>query len=190
MTEEIAVHPDATIGQEYREDADDPKIGTGSVVRSGTTIYCDVTIGSDFQTGHDVLVREQTSIGDDVLAGTKTVIDGYSDIGSHVSLQTGVYVPSHTTIGDNVFVGPQATLTNDPYPIRRDAELCGPTLKRGISVGANATILPDVTVGEHASVAAGAVVTTDVSPNIAVGVPADHRSLPEGQSGKTTMVPS
>lgn len=176
---------DPTIGLKYSENAEPVQIGEDATIRAGTIIYDDVVIGDRFSTGHHALVREQTRIGDDVLVGTQTVIDGYSEIGSNVSLQTGVYVPSHTVIGDRVFIGPHAALTNDPYPVRdEDAELAGPTLEDSVTIGANATIMPNVTVGEGAFVAGGAVVTTDVSPQtLAVGVPADQRPLPPELDG-------
>jgi len=183
-----AIHPDATLGYEYGTDTTPVQLGANAVLRAGTIVYRDVTIGDDFTTGHNALVREDTTIGDDVLVGTNTVIDGTCEIGAHVSLQTGVYVPSNTTIGDNVFVGPQAVLTNDPYPVRQDTGLAGPTIKEGASIGANATILPGVTIGENAFVAAGAVVTADIPPNtLAMGAPAGHRPLPEPLSGGNTL---
>ncbi|OIB56100.1 transferase [Natrialba sp. SSL1] len=163
-------------------------LGADPTVRAGTIIYNDVVIGDGFSTGHHALVRELTEIGDDVLVGTKAVIDGRSTIGSHVSLQTGVYIPSHTEIGDYVFLGPHAVLTNDPYPIRKDVELAGPTLEDHVSVGANATILPDVTVGRGSFVAAGAVVTEDVpEETLAVGAPAQHRPLPDTLQGENDI---
>lgn len=178
MSSEIETEPETTIGHAYDSGTSDPVIGEDATVRCGAIIYDDVIIGARFNTGHDVLVREFTEIGDDVLIGTKTVIDGRTEIGSNVSLQTGVYVPSHTTIGDNVFIGPHAVLTNDPFPVRKDVDLEGPTIEDGASIGANATILPGVTVGAGAFVAAGAVVTEDVPPEtLAVGVPASHRPL-------------
>lgn len=180
----VSVDDEATVG--YASGGDDGRtvIGDDAVIRSGTTIYGDVVIGRGFVTGHDALVRERTAIGDDVTLGTKSVLDGSVQIGSNVSIQTGVYVPPETEIGDRVFVGPNAVLTNDPYPLRLDAELAGPTLEDDVSVGANATILPGVTVGEGAFVAAGAVVDDDVPPaTLAVGVPADHRPLPDELSG-------
>lgn len=161
-----------------------PVIGSESTIRSGAIIYSDVRIGDRFTTGHNVLIREQTTIGDDVVAGTNTVIDGTTTIGSRVSMQTGVYIPTETTIGDNVFLGPHAVLTNDPYPIRTDVDLIGPILEDGVSIGANATVLPGVAIGEGSFVAAGAVVTEDVPPNtLAVGTPAVHRRLPEPLQG-------
>ena len=178
----------ATVGYAHAPDAEPAKIGDDATVRAGTIIYADVRVGDDFTTGHNALVREDTTIGDDVLVGTDTTIDGSSTIGSHVSLQTGVYVPTHTTIGSQVFVGPRAVFTNDPYPIRREADLAGPTLEDHVSIGANATLLPGVRVGEGSFVAAGAVVVRDVPPKtIAVGVPARHEPLPKELDAKNTI---
>lgn len=178
----------AVVGYRHRDDADPTRLGDDARVRRGTVIYADVTIGDGFNTGHNALVREDTAVGDEVLVGTDTVIDGTTVIGSHVSLQTGVYVPTNTDIGDNVFLGPRVVLTNDPYPVRRDVEMSGPTIEDGASIGANATILPGVTVGENAFVAAGAVVTRDVpSDTLAVGTPAQHRPLPDALAGENQL---
>jgi len=186
---EATVDADVTLGYNYDEEATPTVVGDRAIIRSGTTIYADVEIGDDFTTGHDVLIREETTVGGDATVGTKTVIDGATRVGSHVSLQTNVYVPSETIIGDNVFVGPCAVLTNDPYPVREDCELSGPTVQDGATVGANATLLPDVTVGENAFVAAGAVVTEDVPPStLAVGAPAEIRPLPESLVGGNTLI--
>lgn len=188
MQSEPAADSGAIIGHSYDSDTSPPVIGENPTIRHGSIIYDDVIIGDGFSTGHDVLLREFTEIGDDVLVGTKTVIDGRTDVGSHVSLQTGVYVPSHTTIGDNVFIGPHAVLTNDMFPVRTDTELVGPTIEDGASIGANATLLPGVTVGEEAFVAAGAVVTEDVPPKtLAIGVPAIHRPLPDELQGRNEI---
>ncbi|WP_312907178.1 acyltransferase [Natronosalvus caseinilyticus] len=174
----------SSIGYEYDNDTRSPVIGADPTIRTGTIIYDDVLIGDRFTTGHYALIREQTRIGDDVLVGTNATIDGTSTVGSNVSMQTGVYVPAETTIGDHVFLGPNAVLTNDPYPLRREVELEGPTLEDHVSVGANATILPGVTVGRGSFVAAGAVVSADVpEETLAVGVPARHEPLPASLRG-------
>ncbi|QWC20214.1 DapH/DapD/GlmU-related protein [Halorubrum sp. 2020YC2] len=178
----------ATLGYEYAADAGATVLGADATVRSGSIVYADVRAGDGFTTGHNVLVRERTELGDDVLVGTNTVIDGETTVGSNVSLQSGVYVPQETTIGDDVFVGPGAVLTNDPYPVRRDADLDGPALGDSVSVGANATVLPGVSVGERSFVAAGAVVTEDVPPETLVaGVPAAPRDLPEPLDGPNSI---
>ncbi|XVH33844.1 DapH/DapD/GlmU-related protein (plasmid) [Haloferacaceae archaeon DSL9] len=186
--------PDATVQDNvafgYPDGSAGPiSIGADATIRSGAIIYGDVEIGDAFTTGHNIMVREETSIGDNVLIGTDTVIDGTTTIGSNVSIQTGVYIPTNTTIGDRVFLGPRAVLTNDPFPVRKDVELEGPTIEDGASIGANATLLPGVTVGENAFVAAGAVVTEDVpADTLALGVPAKHRPLPAELEGGNTRL--
>lgn len=182
------VEAGATVGVAYAEDTEPPDIGPGSVVRSGTIVYDDVVTGSSFATGHHALVRERTVLGDEVLVGTQAVLDGETVVGDRVSMQTGVYVPQETEIGDDVFLGPNATLLNDPYPVRTDVGLEGPTIEDGVSVGANATILPGLAVGEGAFVAAGAVVIDDVPPEtLAVGTPAVHRELPPELEGQNDL---
>ncbi|WP_435346443.1 acyltransferase [Haloarchaeobius sp. HRN-SO-5] len=173
------VDPTAVLGTP--PDGDPPTLGREPVIRAGTVVYSDVVAGDGLQTGHHALIREETRIGDDVTVGTRAVIDGHTNVGSDVSMQTGTYVPSYTSIGDRVFLGPNATLTNDPYPMRQEMELIGPKLEDDVSIGANATILPELTVGERSFVAAGAVVTEDVPPlTLATGVPATFEPLPDG----------
>jgi acetyltransferase-like isoleucine patch superfamily enzyme len=155
-------------------------IGDSAVVRPGTTVYCDVVAGHSLRTGHNALVRESTILGDSVLVGTNVVIDGNCVIGSHVSIQSNAYIPTNTVIEDNVFLGPCSVLANDKYPVRVPYELRGPVLRKGASIGANATVLPGVEIGEGAMVAAGAVVTKDVPPwKLAIGCPAKFVELPE-----------
>ena len=137
-------------------------IGKNAIIRSGTIIYCDVSIGEDFQTGHNVMIRENTRIGNRVAIGTAAVIEGHTIIGDDVKLQSMVYIPTETHIGNRVFIGPNTVLTNDRYPPRNIGGLIGPTLMDGAAIGANVTILPGICIGEGALVAAGAVVTRNV----------------------------
>jgi acetyltransferase-like isoleucine patch superfamily enzyme len=153
-------------------------IGNHAVLRSGTIIYCDVIIGDNFQCGHNTLIREKTRIGDRAAIGTATVIDGNTSIGNDVNLQSMVYIPTNTTIGDHVFIGPNAVLTNDRYP--PSGCLKGPIVKAGAVIGANATILPGVCIGNEAFVAAGSIVTRDVPDYMmAIGNPARIKELPQ-----------
>jgi acetyltransferase-like isoleucine patch superfamily enzyme len=155
--------------------------GENALIRSGTIIYCNVRIGDNLQTGHRVLIRENTSIGDNVLIGTNVVIEGNTLIGNRVSIQSNVYIPVNSVIEDFVFIGPNAVLTNDKYPLRKkEGELKGPILRKGASIGANSTILPGIEIGEGAMVAAGALVTKHVAPwKLAIGSPARVIELPE-----------
>ena len=154
-------------------------IGKNAVLRSGTVLYCDVVIGDGFQSGHNVLIRERTRIGNRVAIGTATIIEGNTTIGSDASLQSMVYIPTHTTIGDHVFIGPNSVLTNDRYPPSGIGGLKGPVIMNNAAIGAHATILPGVCIGEGALVAAGAIVTRDVpARKLAIGAPARIRELP------------
>lgn len=142
-------------------------------------MYCDVHIGDHFQCGHNVMIREHTTIGDDTAIGTSTVIEGNCVIGKGVSIQSMVFIPTHTTIGDRVFIGPNAVLTNDRYPPSGRPDLTGPVIEDDAAIGANVTILPGVRIGKGAAVAAGSVVTKDVPAGMmAVGSPARLRPLP------------
>ena len=156
-------------------------IGGNALIRANTIIYCNVSIGKNFQTGHNVLVRENTLIGDNVSIGTNSVIEGNSSIGNNVNIQSNVFIPINTTIENFVFIGPNAVLTNDRYPpFRKGNALKGPILRKGVSVGANAVILPGVVIGEGSMISAGAVVTKDVPDwKLAIGCPAEVVDLPE-----------
>lgn len=97
-----------------------------------------------------------------------------------MSIQSNVFIPINTVIEDLVFIGPNAVLTNDKYPVRKNYELIGPVIREGATIGANSVILPSVEIGEGAFVAAGAVVTRDVPPwKLAIGSPARILELPE-----------
>ena len=155
------------------------RIGNRCIIRSGAVIYRDVVMGDYVRTGHRVLIREHCRIGDHVLVGTNVVVDNDTRIGSRVSIQSSVYIPTGTRIEDWVFVGPNASFLNDKFPIRGRGPLTAPRIRRGATIGGNATILPGVTVGAGAFVAAGAVVTKDVPAwHLAIGSPARHEPLP------------
>lgn len=102
-------------------------------------------------------------------------IEGDARVGDRVTVKCGVQLWDGVTLEDDVFVGPNATFANDPFPrsrVRPDA-YTRTLVRSGASIGANATILPGVTIGERAMIGAGAVVTRDVPPGaIVVGNPA------------------
>jgi len=147
------------------------RIGRGVIVRSGVVIYEDVEIRDGVEFGHNVLVRELTKIGSRVRIGTQTIIERDVKIGDGAWIQSMVYIPNGTVIEEDVFIGPNAVITNDKYPPSR--RLAPVVIRRGAVIGANATLVAGIEVGEGAVVAAGAVVTRDVPPGVVVaGVPA------------------
>jgi UDP-2-acetamido-3-amino-2,3-dideoxy-glucuronate N-acetyltransferase len=120
-------------------------------------------------------------VGADCNICDHTYVEGDVIIGDRVTLKSGVFLWDGLRVGDDVFIGPQATFTNDLMPrSRQPFELRGTTICRGASIGAGAVILPGVTIGEGAMVGAGAVVTKDVPANaVVVGNPARIlRTLP------------
>ncbi len=139
-------------------------IGDDAVIRSHTVIYAGNRIGKNFQTGHGALVREDNEIGDDVSIGSHTIVEHHVRIGNHVRLHSNVFVPEFSVLEDGCWLGPNVVVTNARYPLSRDVKknLKGAHVKRGAKIGANATLLPGVTIGENALVGAGAVVTRDV----------------------------
>ncbi len=148
--------------------ADGPVIiGDNALIRSGTIIYSNVKIGRNFKTGHGVLIRENVEIGDNVLIGTHSVLDGNCKLGNNVSIQTSAYITAYTVIEDDVFIGPRVVTTNDKY-MYYGAKLIGPTIRKRARIGANATILPGVIIGEGAVIGSGSVVTKDVAPGTTV----------------------
>lgn len=155
-------------------------IGDNAVLRSGSIFYCDVVIGKNFQCGHNVLIREHTHIVDDVAIGTATIIEGNVSIGSKTVIQSNAYIPTNTIIGSQVFIAPHVVITNDKYPPTKTGGLTGAYIHDGAIIGANATLLPGVSIGDGALVSAGAVVTRNV-PNrkMAIGAPARIEPLPE-----------
>ena len=91
-------------------------------------------------------------------------------LGDNVTVKSGVQIWDGITLEDDVFVGPNVTFCNDRYPKsrNRDWKLEGVLVRKGASIGANATILPGVVIGAHALIGAGALVTRDVPDGMIV----------------------
>ena len=150
------------------------KIGNSCIVRSGTVIYENVTIGNWVETGHSVLIREGSTIGDKTHIGSSAQLDGTVRIGKKVSIQSNAYLPHLTVIEDDVFIAPNVVFTNDLYPpsLRRQ----GIIVEKGATIGANACIIVPAKIGKNSVVGAGSLVTKDVPPGmVAIGTPAKSR---------------
>lgn len=114
-------------------------------------------------------------IGEDVNICDHTFVENDVVIGNRVTLKCGVYLWDGVRLEDDVFVGPNVAFTNDRYPRSRQylKQFPETIVRQGASLGANATILPGIIIGEKAMVGAGAVVTRDVPDRaVVVGNPA------------------
>ena len=123
------------------------------------------------------VVLDGAFIGENCNICAHTLIEGNVLVGDRVTLKSGVFLWSGLRVEDDVFIGPNATFTNDMLPRSQQYPQQYPLtlIKKGASIGANATILPGVIIGEKAMVGAGAVVTKDVAPySVVVGNPAKH----------------
>jgi len=168
------VDPRAVVGEMPGRKISDPSltIGAHAIIRSFSVIYAGSRIGAHLETGHGVVIREENRIGDEFSIWNHSTVDYGCVIGSRVRVHTGVYIAQFTVIEDDVFLAPGVMIANDRHPICRDC-MRGPTIRRGARVGINATLLPEVVVGEAALVGAGAVVTRDVPARaVVVGNPA------------------
>ena len=151
------IHPSA--------DVQSSQIGPGTQVWQ----FCVVLAGA--RIGRDCNINAQCFIENDVL------------VGDRVTVKCGVQLWDGITLEDDVFVGPNVTFANDKYPRSKvyPESFQRTVVKRGASIGANATILGGVTIGEGALIGAGSVVTRDVpAGQLWVGNPARSRGLVPG----------
>jgi acetyltransferase-like isoleucine patch superfamily enzyme len=150
-------------------------IGANAVIRPFTTIYAGSVFGDRLQTGQGASIREENTVGDDVSIGTNAVLEFGNSIGHRVRIHSGCFLEL-VTIEDDVFVGPNVVFTDDPHPMNcPNYKNCrgGATVRRYARIGANATILPGVEIGENSLVGAGSVVVEDVPAGmVVVGNPA------------------
>lgn len=147
---EAIIHPSASV---------DPR----AIIGEGTRVWINVQI------------REGASVGRDCIVSKDVYIDHGVSIGDRCKLQNAVSVYNGVTIEDDVFVGPNACFTNDKVPRAFNAEWKVTTtmIRRGASIGANATLVCGIEIGEYAMIAAGSVVTRNVAPyELVMGNPA------------------
>ncbi|MDQ1449854.1 MAG: UDP-2-acetamido-3-amino-2,3-dideoxy-glucuronate N-acetyltransferase [Actinomycetota bacterium] len=138
-------------------------VEAGAVVGEGTRVW------------HHAHIREGAVIGRDCSLAKNVFVDAGVRIGDRVKIQNNVSVYAGVTLADDVFVGPSAVFTNDRHP-RSHAfawEMASTYVRRGASIGANATVVCPIEIGEWAMVGAGAVVTRDVRAHqLVIGHPA------------------
>ncbi|MBW2370106.1 MAG: N-acetyltransferase [Deltaproteobacteria bacterium] len=132
-------------------------------------------IGKGTRIWHNCQVREGAKIGTNCTIGKGVYIDDHVQIGNNVKIQNYVSVYKGVIIEDDVILAPNCTFTNDLYPraFEKEWKVTPTLIKRGASVGANATILCGVTIGEYSMIGIGSSVTVDTLPfSLMVGNPA------------------
>lgn len=152
-----------------------PQVGEGTRIWAFAHVLPGARIGRDCNICDGVFVENDVVVGD------------------RVTVKCGVQLWDGLRIEDDVFIGPNATFTNDRFPRSRQypAEFPRTVIEQGASIGANATILPGVTVRREAMVGAGAVVTRDVPPRaIVVGNPARISGYVKGPSVAASVAAS
>ena len=138
-------------------DVQTDKIGDNSSVWQFCVILKNAQIGKNCNINYNVFIENDVIIGD------------------NVTIKPGVQIWDGITIEDHVFIGPNVTFTNDHFPKSKntDFQLRKTLIKKGASIGANATILGGLTLGENSLIGAGSVVTKDIPANeVWVGNPA------------------
>ncbi len=132
-------------------------------------------IGQNTRVWQYSVIFQGAKIGDDCNICAHTLIENDVVIGNNVTIKSGVYVWDGVRLEDDVFIGPCVVFTNDKKPRSKQYpdEFPKTIVEKGASIGANATILPGITIGKNSLIGAGAVVTKNVPENaIVVGNPA------------------
>jgi acetyltransferase-like isoleucine patch superfamily enzyme len=140
-----------------------------------------VFIGNHFRCGDNVLIRENTAIGNFVTIKDRCFVDADSSIADKTTIEPEVYLPRSTTLGEGVYIGPNVRFLHDyPFLKSRAEQKQGVILEDGCTIGANAILHPGICVGEGAHVADGTVVHDHVPPHVYVsGSPMKFRRLDE-----------
>lgn len=135
------------------------------------------TVGDGTRVWHHAHVRGGAVVGRDCVLGKDVYVDTGAIVGDRVKIQNNVPVYQGVTLADDVFVGPCVVFTNDSYPRADSADwtVVPTVVRRGASIGANATIICGVELGERCMVGAGSVVTRSIADHeLVVGNPARH----------------
>lgn len=152
-------------------------------IGKGTRVWAFTHILPSARLGKDCNICDQVFIENDVI------------IGDRVTIKCGVQIWDGIEIEDDVFIGPNVTFTNDRFPRSKlyPKKISKTIIRKGASLGANATILPGITIDSNAMVGAGAVVTRSVPPNaIVVGNPAKiigYVNAKPGNASNDTLTP-
>lgn len=144
-------------------------------IHSTANVSDQAKIGEGTKVWINVQIREEVTIGSNCIISKDVYVDHGVSIGNNCKIQNSVSVYSGVTIEDDVFVGPNVSFTNDKVPraFNSNWKITPTLVKKGASLGANATVVCGIVIGQYAMVAAGSVVTKSVPDNaLVMGNPA------------------
>lgn len=161
-------------------------IGDDCMIGAMTVIYRGCILRNKVMVADLASLRENVEVGEMTIVGRGVTVENKVRIGSRCKLETEAYITALSEIGDGCFIAPEVTFTNDNFLGRTRERFKfhkGVTMKRGARIGANVTVLPGLTLGEDALVAAGSIVTRDVpARKVVLGAPAKvWRDVPPEQ---------
>jgi acetyltransferase-like isoleucine patch superfamily enzyme len=165
------------VGRIYRGTGGTTVIGAGSVVRCGVIVYADVHLGVNTLVGHHTLLRTSVQVGAETQLGHHLTVERATRIGQDVRCSPNSHITSSTRIADRVFLEAGIQTINDKTLTWRDPNrtptLAAPRFDTSVKVGSGSTVLAGVTIGEHALIGAGSLVTRDIPAGaLAYGHPA------------------
>lgn len=163
-------------------------IGKDALIRSGSIIYAGSEIGNNFQTGHQVTIREKAKIGNYVSIGTLSDIQGNCTLGNYVRMHSNVHIGQLSTVDDFVWIFPYVILTNDPTP--PSDNFVGVHIHPFAIIATGAIIMPGIEIGQDALIAACCNVTKNVSPySVVMGNPGKDKGDVRNIKNKITGEP-
>jgi acetyltransferase-like isoleucine patch superfamily enzyme len=155
------------------------KVGSGTVISPHAVIYYGVVIADGVLIGDGASIREGARIGPRTLLSRNVTLNYDVTVGANVKVMDNTHLTGGCVVEDDVFISINVSTVNDDGMGRAgydEERVVGPHIKRGAAIGASAVLLPGITIGERATVAAGAVVTRDVpADTLVLGTPARPR---------------
>lgn len=150
--------------QGYEDKSKMVTIGDNVRIRSGSVIYAGCLIRNDAHIGHNVVMREFSTLGNSSSLGSGVVCEGYTYIGDHTTVHSQTHLTARMSIGNECFIGPNVTTMNDRKirylrPNIKDSQDIGPIIGDGVAIGGGAIILPQVQIQMGCLIAAGSIVT-------------------------------
>jgi len=150
-------------------------IGDGSVIGPHAVVYYDVEIGANTLVGDSASIREECRIGERCIISRCVTLNYHCIVGDRTKVMDGTHLTGNMSVGNDVFISVNVSTTNDNAMGQEGyaEHVVGPEIADHAVIGAAATLLPGVLIGQGATVGAGSVVTRDVPANGTVlGVPA------------------